>query len=130
MVVSVYGLPCDMDQIMKLATKHNLFVLEDNAECFLSTYKGKMTGTIGDMASYSFENSKHLSCGEGGMIITNNKKYAKTIRKLGGHGFKNLEASEGRIKLDKDIFQNPNFERHFFATDADKSEIGSPSSLI
>jgi len=110
--VSIYGLPPDMDPIMGIAKKYNLVVIEDNAQCFLSTYKGKLAGTIGHMASYSFENTKHISCGEGGMIITNNEKYAEMVRKIGGHGFKNLKADEGRIRLNQDVFQNPNYKRH------------------
>ena len=112
MVVSIYGLPCDMDPIMKLAKKYNLFILEDNAECFLSNYKNKMTGTIGDMASYSFENSKHMSCGEGGMLITNNERLAIIARKVGNHGFLNQTADEGRVKLNQSTFQHYNFKRH------------------
>lgn len=110
--VSLYGLSPDMDPIMKIAKEHNLVVIEDNAQCFLSKYKGRLTGTIGHMASYSFENTKHISCGEGGMIITNNEKYAEMVRKIGGHGFKNLKADEGRIRLNQDIFQNPHYKRH------------------
>lgn len=110
--VSLYGLPPDMDPIMELAKKHNLVVIEDNAQCVLSTYKGRMLGTIGDMASYSFENTKHISCGEGGIIITNNERYAEMVRKIGGHGFKNLRAEEGRIRLNQDVFQNPHYKRH------------------
>jgi perosamine synthetase len=111
-VVAVYGLPCDMDAIMKIANKYNLVVIEDNAQCFLSKYKGQLTGTIGHMASYSFENTKHISCGEGGIVITNDEKYAEMVRKVGGHGFKNLRAEEGRIRLNADVFQNPNYKRH------------------
>jgi perosamine synthetase len=110
--VSLYGLPCDMDPIMAIAKKHNLIVIEDNAQTILSTYKGRQTGTIGHMASYSFENTKHISCGEGGMILTNDEKLAENVRKIGGHGFKNLRASEGRIRLNQDVFQNPNYKRH------------------
>jgi perosamine synthetase len=110
--VAIYGLSPDMDKIMKIAKKHNLFVIEDNAQAVLSYYKNKLLGTIGDMASFSFENTKHISCGEGGMLITNNNKYAKLARQIGGHGFKNLKAKEGRIKLNQDIFQNPYYKRH------------------
>ena len=112
MVVSVYGLTPDMDKIMSIAKKYKIPVIEDNAECFLGYYKGQLAGTFGDIASYSFENSKHLSCGEGGIITTNNPEYATKCRKFGGHGFINLTSDEGRVKLDKDIFQNPNFKRH------------------
>ena len=111
-IVSIYGLPCEMDEIMHISNKYGIPVIEDNAECFTSTYKGRPTGTIGHMASYSFENSKHMSCGEGGMLITNDENLAKLARKVGGHGFKNLQADEGRVKLDLDVFQNPNFKRH------------------
>jgi perosamine synthetase len=110
--VSLYGLPPDLDPIMKIANKYNLVVIEDNAQCLLSTYRGKMTGTIGHMASYSFENTKHISCGEGGMIVTDNEEYAERLRKIGGHGFKNLKAEEGRIRLNQDVFQSPYYKRH------------------
>jgi len=110
--VSVYGLPPDMDPIMEIAERYNLAVIEDNAQCFLSKYKEKLTGTIGHMASYSFENTKHISCGEGGIVITNNEAYAEMVRKIGGHGFKNLRAQEGRIRLNQDVFQNPHYKRH------------------
>ena len=111
-IVNIYGLPCEMDEIMHISNKYGIPVVEDNAECFKSKYKEKMTGTIGDMASYSFENSKHMSCGEGGILITNNEEYARASRKVGGHGFKSLQADEGRVKLDLDVFQNPNYKRH------------------
>ena len=111
-IVNIYGLPCEMDEIMHISSKYGIPVIEDNAECFKSKYKEKMTGTIGDMASYSFENSKHMSCGEGGILITNNQEYARASRKVGGHGFKSLQADEGRVKLDLDVFQNPNYKRH------------------
>ncbi|MCX5706019.1 MAG: DegT/DnrJ/EryC1/StrS family aminotransferase [Candidatus Omnitrophica bacterium] len=110
--VSLYGLPPDMNSIMVIAKKYNLMVIEDNAQCFLSKCKGKVSGTFGHMASYSFENTKHISCGEGGMVITNNKEYAQKVRKIGGHGFKNLTAQEGRIRLRQDVFQNPHYKRH------------------
>ncbi|MBF0466464.1 MAG: DegT/DnrJ/EryC1/StrS family aminotransferase [Nitrospirae bacterium] len=110
--VSLYGLSPDMDTIMDLAQKHGIIVIEDNAQAFLSKYKGRMLGTIGHMASFSFENTKHISCGEGGMIITDNEHYAESVRKIGGHGFKNLRASEGRIRLNQDVFQDPDYKRH------------------
>jgi len=107
-VVALYGLLPDMDSIMKIAKKHNLVVIEDNAQYFPSN------GYVlrGDFASYSFENTKHLSCGEGGMLVTNNKKYAELARKVAGHGFKNLQAEEGRVRLREDVFQNPHYKRH------------------
>jgi len=111
-IVAIYGLPADMDKIMDIANRHELIVIEDNAQCLLSTYKGRMSGTIGHMASYSFENTKHISCGEGGMIVTNDESYAESVRKIGGHGFKNLKADEGRIRLRQEDFQRPDYKRH------------------
>jgi perosamine synthetase len=110
--VAIYGLSPDMDPIMDLARKHNIPVIEDNAQAVLSYYKGRLLGTIGDIASFSFENTKHISCGEGGMIVTDDEKIAEMARKIGGHGFKNLRADEGRIRLNQDVFQNPHYKRH------------------
>lgn len=110
--VALYGLSPDYDRILEIAAKHNIVVIEDNAQAVLSRYKGRVLGTIGDMASFSFENTKHISCGEGGMILTDNEKYAEMVRKIGGHGFKNLRAEDGRVRLNQDMFQNPNYKRH------------------
>lgn len=111
-IVNVYGLPCDYDEILRIANKYNIPIIEDNAECILSTYKGKKVGSIGTISSFSFENSKHISCGEGGMITTNIEYLAKKCRKIGCHGFKSLEANNGAVKSNKDVWQHPNFERH------------------
>lgn len=110
--VALYGLSPDMDPLLEIAGKHGIPIIEDNAQALLSTYKGRTLGTIGDLGSFSFENTKHLSCGEGGMLTTNNEKYAEMVRKIGGHGFKNLMADEGRVRLNQDIFQNPHYKRH------------------
>ena len=111
-VVSLYGLPPEFDKIMEIAKQYNLPVIEDNAQSYLSVYKGRALGTIGHVASYSFENSKHISCGEGGIITTDDENLARMSRKIGGHGFKNLQAEEGRVRLNQDEFQNPDYKRH------------------
>lgn len=111
-VVSLYGLPCEMTEIMEISRKYKIPVIEDNAQCMLSTYDGKLAGTFGDISSWSFENTKHISCGEGGIVTTNSEQFAESMRKFGGHGFKNLRASEGRIRLNQEIFQDPNYKRH------------------
>ena len=108
--VALYGLSPDMDEIMKIAKKHNIFVLEDNAECFLGKYKGRLVGTLGDCASFSFQSSKHLTSGEGGMIITNNIDLAEKIRKVQSLGYAGVSATKGKITK-KDI-QNPDYSRH------------------
>ena len=110
--VSLYGLPCDMDRIMSIANKHGIPVIEDNAQCFLSKYKGRLAGTLGHVSSWSLENSKHMSCGEGGIITTNDKNIAQIARKVAGHGYKNLGAAYGQIKLNQSVYQDPNYKRH------------------
>ncbi len=108
--VALYGLSPDMDPIIDIAKKYNLLIIEDNAQAFLSYYKDKLAGTFGDAASFSFQSSKHLSSGEGGIVITNNQDLAIGIRKVSGLGYKNISANKARIS--KDEIQHPSFERH------------------
>ena len=112
MPIHLYGQMCDMTEIMKIANKNNLKVLEDCAECYLASHKGKVAGTIGDIGSWSFENSKHLSCGDGGIVATDNESLGDYLRKLGTQGFKNATAKSGKIRVSKDMFQNPSYTRH------------------
>lgn len=78
-VTHVGGLPARMDRIMRVARKHKLFVIEDCAHAFLATYKGRFVGTWGDIGSFSFQASKHLGVGDGGMALTNKKKVADAL---------------------------------------------------
>ena len=88
MPVHLYGNICDMDAIQTLAKKHNLFVLEDNAEAFGGSYKGKKTGTLGDMAACSFcQNKTFTTGGEGGMVTTDNEELAWIARSFRDHGY-------------------------------------------
>ncbi|NQU86715.1 MAG: DegT/DnrJ/EryC1/StrS family aminotransferase [Mariniphaga sp.] len=70
--VHIYGLPVDMDSVNEIAKKHNLAVIEDACQAWLGEYKGKKTGTLGDLGCFSFQNSKNLPTGEGGAILGNN----------------------------------------------------------
>ena len=110
--VGLYGLPADMDPIMELARQHGLTVIEDNAQCFLGMIGGRIAGTIGHMGSFSFENSKHMTTGDGGIVITDDEALAKRIRKFHGLGYSTIEATDGRVRLRIDDFQNPRFLRH------------------
>lgn len=80
------GQPCDMDEIRRLAKKYKIFIIEDAAHCLPTLYKNKKIGTIGDITCFSFYATKTLSTGEGGMITTNNKKWADRIRLMRLHG--------------------------------------------
>ena len=111
-VTHMYGGVCDMDAIMVIAKKNNLMVLEDCAQCHMGrTGDGRLAGTIGDAGSWSFENSKQLTCGDGGIITCNDEKLATLIRKIGGLGFKSLTAESGKVRTDRDKLQNPDWDR-------------------
>ena len=112
MPVHLYGLPCDMDPIMALAEKHNLVVIEDSAQCFLGEYKGRLAGTIGHMGSFSFENTKHISTGDGGIVITNDERLAEAVRKFSCIGYAGLTASSGQVRNKARSFQDPEYKRH------------------
>ncbi len=110
--VALYGLSPDMDDIMEIARKHNLVVIEDDAECFLGYYKGRIVGAIGHMASFSFQSSKHMTSGEGGMVITNDEEFADRVRRFSNLGYAMVKGAPGKGKITKDIIQDPKYERH------------------
>ena len=86
--VHLYGNVCDMDQILAFAQKHNLYVIEDNAEAFGGVYKGKKTGTLGHMAACSFcQNKTFTTGGEGGMVTTDDEDLAWKARSFRDHGY-------------------------------------------
>lgn len=85
--VHTYGHPVDMDPILDLARKYSLFVIEDAAEAHGATYKGRKVGSIGDLGCFSFYANKIVTCGEGGMIVTNNESLANRAAWLRAHAF-------------------------------------------
>jgi dTDP-4-amino-4,6-dideoxygalactose transaminase len=86
MPVHLMGKPAKMDEIKKIAQKYNLFVIEDAAEAHGAVYKGKNIGTIGDMAAYSLYLAHIITTIEGGIVTTNNEKFAEILRSLRCHG--------------------------------------------
>ncbi|MBC8452524.1 MAG: DegT/DnrJ/EryC1/StrS family aminotransferase [Spirochaetes bacterium] len=108
--VALFGLSPDMDKIMEIAEKYSLLVIEDNAECFLGEYKGRLAGTLGHAASFSFQSSKHLTAGEGGMTITNDPELALRIRRIVSLGYAGVGAGKGKISRSE--IQEPNYSRH------------------
>jgi len=77
-IVAVHyaGVPCEMDAINELARERGLVVIEDAAQALCSTYRGRQAGALGDMAAFSFHETKNIQCGEGGAFVTNNEKLA------------------------------------------------------
>lgn len=108
--VSLYGLSPDMDPIMELAHEKGIIVIEDDAQCFLAKYKGRMVGTLADMASFSFQSSKHMTAGEGGMVLTDDEDLALKLRRYSGLGYGSIGLEKGRIT--KDDIQDPAYDRH------------------
>jgi perosamine synthetase len=118
MVVHIYGLPVDMDPVLALAAKHDLKIIEDAAEMHGQTYKGKPCGSFGDLSVFSFYPNKHVTTGEGGMVLTNDDALAERCRSLRnlcfvperrfvhwelGHNFRmtNLQAALGVAQLER-----------------------------
>ena len=86
--VHLYGNVCDLDRVVAFAKKHNLLVIEDNAEAYGGEYKGKKTGTIGRMAAASFcQNKTFTTGGEGGMVTTDDEDLAWKARSFRDHGY-------------------------------------------
>lgn len=87
MPVHLYGQPCDMDPIMEIAKKYGLFVVEDCAQAHGATYKGKVIGSFGDAAGFSFYPGKNLGAlGDAGATVTNDEELAMRVRALGNYG--------------------------------------------
>lgn len=82
MVVHIYGLPVDMDQVIEIAQKYGLKIIEDAAEAHGQDYKGKPSGSFGDISIFSFYSNKHITTGEGGMIVTNDEILAEKCKSL------------------------------------------------
>jgi len=88
--VHLYGQPADMDSIMEIANRHNLWVVEDTAQAHGAEYMGRKVGSIGHIGCFSFYPSKNLgACGDGGMVVTNDEEVAEKVRMLREYGQRN-----------------------------------------
>ena len=101
MIVHIYGLPVDMDPILEFAKERGIKIIEDAAEMHGQTYKGRPCGKFGDVSIFSFYANKHVSTGEGGMLLTNDKEIAEKAQSLRDHCF-----MKGRRFLHDDIGGN------------------------
>lgn len=86
LVVHIFGNPARMDEIMAIARKHKLFVIEDCAQAPMAKYKDRFVGTIGDLGVFSLNYHKHIHTGEGGVIVTNNDNLAEKLFLIRNHG--------------------------------------------
>ena len=88
MVTHIYGSPADMDPIMKIAEKHGLFVIEDCAQAHLTEYHGRKVGTIGHIGAFSFQQSKHITTGDGGMVVASeDERFGRGLRQCFDKGW-------------------------------------------
>jgi len=87
--VHLYGNPCDLDALAAISARHKIPLIEDCAQAYCTPYKGRWAGSIGDIGTFSMQQSKHLPTGEGGMCITNNEGYARTMALFRDKGWQN-----------------------------------------
>jgi len=107
------GLPYDIDEVKKIADENDIIVVEDNAQAMLAEYKGRYVGKDANITMFSFERTKHVSTGEGGMLITNDEDLATKARKFAGMGFKNLSARKSDLVSGVPLeYQTPSYERN------------------
>jgi len=108
MSVALYGTCPDYSKL--LSALNSIPLIEDNAEAIGTTFNGKLIGSFGITGSYSFQSSKHLSSGEGGMLTINDESYADKVRKIQSLGYAAVSAKSGKIS--KLTIQDPNYSRH------------------
>jgi dTDP-4-amino-4,6-dideoxygalactose transaminase len=96
-VVHYAGISCEMDEIMRIADKYNLIVIEDAAQSIDSYYKGKSLGSIGDFGTFSFHETKNIQCGEGGLLAVNNPKYRRRSEVIWEKGTNRAELFRGEV---------------------------------
>jgi perosamine synthetase len=118
MVVHIYGLPVDMDPLLAMAQKHGLIIIEDAAQMHGQSYKGRACGSFGEISTFSFYPNKHITTGEGGMLLTDDDRLALRCRSLRnlcfqanprfvheelGYNFRmtNLQAAVGLAQLER-----------------------------
>ena len=110
--VSICGLMADMDPIMEIARQRNLVVIEDNAQGYLCRYQGKLAGSIGHFASFSFQASKTVTCGDGGILICSDDALALRARRAATLGFRDLSVRPGDTVVAEELRCRPDYRRH------------------
>ena len=108
--VAIYGGSPKLDEIKTICDANQLFLLEDNAECFGATYNNIPVGCYGDAASFSFQSSKHLTAGEGGLLLVKDDKLADKVRSFQSLGYVGVGAKIAKIS--KNSIQEPSYKRH------------------
>jgi len=111
-LVHMYGGVNNIKLFQNIAKKNNIYLIEDCAEALgAKDENGILAGSTSDLNCWSFQSAKHITCGDGGIVSTNNKKFATNVRKISNLGFKFLSADSGQVALTKEKRQNTNFKR-------------------
>jgi len=108
--VGLYGLAPDYDGLLDICQERDIALIEDNAECLFATYKGKLCGTFGTLAAFSLQASKHLTSGEGGILLLSDADLAERARSFSCLGYSSLGCEKTTIT--KQDVQSPQFVRH------------------
>ena len=112
LAVHMYGGICNLKELRKICNNNKLFLVEDCAESMIARDENNLiTGSVGDIGCWSFQSAKQLTCGDGGILTTNNPVLGKKLRKFSNLGFKVLNAESNKIIISKDERQNPNYKR-------------------
>jgi dTDP-4-amino-4,6-dideoxygalactose transaminase len=97
-IVHYAGLPCDLDEILRLQKKYKFILIEDSAHAINMRYKKKYLGSFGDLATFSFHQTKNITCGEGGLLVINNKKFLKRAKVIWEKGTNRNDFAKGFVK--------------------------------
>jgi len=98
-VVHLWGMAADMDEFLAIGREHGIAIIEDCAQAYLTEYKGKLSGTMGEMGCFSLQQSKHITCGDGGLVVTNRDDLAKRARLFSDKGWDRLAEDRGHAFL-------------------------------
>ena len=112
LAVHMYGGVCNLLELKKICKNNGLFLIEDCAESMVAKDENNLiTGSVGDISCWSFQSAKQLTCGDGGILTTNDEILGKKLRKYSNLGFRVLNAKSNKIVVSKDERQNPNYKR-------------------
>lgn len=114
--VDFAGLPADMDAVREIARRHSLVVIEDAAHALGASYKGRRVGTLGDMTVFSFHPVKHITTGEGGMVLTDDERFYERLIRIRHHGIVR-DVAQGSADRSAWYYQIPELGYNFRLTD-------------
>ncbi len=98
-VVHLWGMAAQMDEFLAIGEQHGIAIIEDCAQAYLTSYRGRLAGTMGEMACFSMQQSKHITCGDGGLVVTNREDLAERARLFADKGWNRTGEDRGHVFL-------------------------------